>query len=190
MDPITIQQVASLLASIFLGSQGGGDVTNNILNQTPAGEQAVGAPPPVQQGPPIGPGANIPADGVGPIIGGQAALENAIQDAIRAGTEAGAVASPGEELQPIQAPGNKQKPTVVQKTAKKPATLEEILAAIPDALNSPTVAGLFAPPQQIEQTERPAPISGGAPGGLVGNFAEVNQPFDIGRLLASLPGIS
>ncbi len=195
MVAVVDDYVYAAIFSVFMDAIfGGGDVsvTNETINQEAA--PPVGAPaPPIGQGAqdvPIGPGSTIPPDGVGPIIGGQQALENAIQQAAAAGVLTGQGAPAGGELEPTPTPGKKEEQKTAQKTKKEPPSLGDILAAIPEALNSPVVAQLFAarqPPTVLDQSAVSA--QGAPPAGLVGNFAQVHQPFDIGSLLASLPGV-
>lgn len=68
--------------------------------------------------------------------------------------------------------------------AKKGPSIGDILAAIPDAL---LAVNAFGGPEGVS-TQRAAPPVGSAQGGLVGQFRPP-PPLDIGRLLASLPGI-
>jgi len=63
----------------------------------------------------------------------------------------------------------------------------QILAAVPAAIAA--AAPLLGLTDQNIATQRPAPVAGGAPGGLVGRFAQQAGGVDIGRLLAALPGI-
>ncbi len=183
-------ELAILLAQILLPDLigGGGDTTNETINQLPAGDQAIGAPTPQRVGPVT---TDVAGNTIsGPILGSQQALQQAIQQAVAAGAQTAQTAPEGGELQPVPVPGSEQKEKTVQKTKKTPPSLGDILAAIPEALNSPIVANLLAPkapPTVIDQ--RAAPVAGAPPAGLVGNFAGVNQPLDIGRLLAALPGI-
>ncbi len=65
----------------------------------------------------------------------------------------------------------------------------QVLAAVPEALAA--VAPLLGLTETRQFSQRPAPVAGGQPGRLVGQFAQTFGPqnLDIGRLLAQLPGI-
>lgn len=195
MVAVVDDYVYAAIFSLFMDAIfGGGDtsVTNSVINQEAAPPQGPPAPPVGQgaQDVPIGPGSTIPPDGVGPIIGGQQALENAIQQAAAAGVLTGEQAGEAQVLEPTPTPSTKEEQKTAQKPKKEPPSLGDILAAIPEALNSPVVAQMLAPRQPPTVLDQRAVSAQGAdPAGLVGNFAQVNQPFDIGRLLSSLPGV-
>jgi hypothetical protein len=78
-------------------------------------------------------------------------------------------------------------PTAPTPPLKPPPGIGQILAAVPEALSA--IAPLLGLTDQNIATQRPAPISGGSGGGLVGRFAQQAGGVDIGQLLAALPGI-
>jgi hypothetical protein len=78
-------------------------------------------------------------------------------------------------------------PTAPIPPPQAPPDVGQVLAAIPDALQA--IAPLLGLTDQRVGGTTAAPVAGGAPGGLVGRFAQQGAGIDIGQLLAALPGI-
>lgn len=191
-----ISAVVSTLAS-FLG--GGGDDTN-ILNQAPAAlGGASGILPGLEgladplgglnQSAPLGDIATLLGvlggdPGIlGPVAGAGAAAEQAKTAATTATGNIGEVSTEVEGTSKEEK-GAKKK---VATPKKKGPSIGDILAAIPEALLAANAFGGGGSEGVISQ--RAAPVAGSAQGGLVGQFRPP-PPLDIGRLLASLPGIN
>lgn len=91
---------------------------------------------------------------------------------------------------PLETPGQKEEkgpPTSRAGTGKPKIDVGEVLAAIPDALE---VVNLLFPQYQKQHLERAAPVAGGQPGAVVGQFNRPTTPTpNIAQLLAAMPGI-
>lgn len=149
----------------------GTDVENE-LTTTPSG----GAAPNV---------GDILAGAAGPLPPSKPKTPTLEKSTLAAATAAAAVPQTEVTTQPeIPIP-----PTDGAPATEPNANIEQVLAALPQALVA--LAPLLGLTDEPRVPQRPAPIAGGQPGGVVGQFA---QPFgqggtSIGQLLAALPGI-
>lgn len=197
-DPVSTAAVIAAIVSTLdtlSGLFGGGDTT---INQEPAplvGGGAGGVLPGLEgladplgglnQSAPLGDIATLLG-----VLGGDPGILGPVTEAGAAAQQAktaaeGAVGNVGEVS--AEVPGTSKQEKGQKKkvaTPKKGPSIGDILAAIPDAL---LAANAFGGPEGVS-TQRAAPVAGSAQGGLVGQFRPP-PPLDIGRLLASLPGI-